>query len=287
MKPYQPSQIVPAGGALLLLLVILVGGFAIGALASFLANVLYIILVFPFLMGAIGGEFSLLSIRYGKIRNPSVALVGGLLMGLVIVVSFWLVSYLQFTNNGAAFANSAQPDFFKYIQVMAQKGVPVIHIGNVDLLNLGPVFSWIYWAFEIILIVWLSSRPGKTQAREPFCETCNHWYPKPALLGTLGSSRQKEVLNLIESGQLQKLGEELQSNPALPNVGVFLATCGADCVDGDSYLAVNRQVRSSRGGVGATGLASGLISPPQLQDLQRGIEARRALYGLEPPAPTK
>lgn len=280
MKPYQPSQIVPARGALLLLAVVLLGGIAIGALFAWLSSVLYIILVFPILMGALGGWLTAFSVRSGKIRNPRVAFIGGLLMGLVIAASYWITQYLRF-----AVVTLHQYDFIEYVQMAVMKGVPVLHAGELYLLTLGPVLTWIYSVLEILLILWLSSRPGQAQARQPFCETCRRWYPRPALLGTLGSSRTKEVLGLIEGSQFQKLGEELQSNPALPNVGVYLATCGDGCANGDAFLTASQQTRNSKGGVVSKDLLKGLISPFQLQDLRRGIEARRALYGLEPSTP--
>jgi hypothetical protein len=75
-----------------------------------------------------------------------------------------------------------------------------------------------------------------------------------------------------------KLGEELQSNPALPNIGVFMAS-GNDCPNGDALLVVRSQVRDSRGNPTAKDLARGMISATQAQELQRGIQNRRALYG--------
>jgi hypothetical protein len=72
----------------------------------------------------------------------------------------------------------------------------------------------------------------------------------------------------------------LQTNPSLPNVGVFLAQCGPDCTDGDAYLAVRSQVRGSGGKAIATDLVTGMITPAQTQDVLQGIENRKALYGL-------
>lgn len=302
MKPYQPSQIVPARGAILLPVTIIVGGAAIGALFSLISSLFYLIFLFPVLMGVIGGVLIAMAVRSGKVRNPWVALISGLLIGIMIFGSMWVVNYFQFRNAvkseivaRAPTTNPAEVEpfidetlaiatgrsgFIGYVLLTGQEGVSIGRVGSGrNALNLGPPFSWVYWGLELLIILWLAAVIGRSPAREPFCETCERWYPRPALLGTLGASRTKEVLGLIDGSQYQKLGEELQSNPALPNVGVFLATCGDDCPDGDAYLAARQQTRGSKGSAVLKVLQAGLISHSQLQDLRQGIENRKALYG--------
>jgi hypothetical protein len=287
---------------MILLVAILVGGAVIGALFSLVSSLFYLVFLFPLLMGVIGGILIAIAVRSGKVRNPLVALISGLLIGIVMYGSMWAVNYLQFRNveksvivSRAPTTNPADVDTFidqtlavktgssgfpGYVLLTGQEGVSIGRVGSGrNALNLGPTFSWVYWGLELLLILWLASTLGRSPAREPFCEACERWYPRPALLGTLGSSRTKEVLGLIDGGQYQKLGEELQSNPALPNVGVFLATCGDDCPEGDAYLAARRQTRGSNGSVVLKDLQAGLISHTQLQDLRQGIENRKALYG--------
>ena len=56
MKPYQPSLAAPPTGLLILLLAVLLGGAAIGALAALLSNLVYVIILFPIGMGWLGGK---------------------------------------------------------------------------------------------------------------------------------------------------------------------------------------------------------------------------------------
>ena len=302
MKPYKPSQIVPAGGLLLLILSAVVGGALIGGIVSLVSNLIYLILFFPAAMGLAGGVLVALAIRRGKIRNPVVGQMGGLLAGLIIYSSMWFGNYLQFQNSvrseilarspGAAVAEvdafvdqfiknqTGVSGFSGYILLVDQDGVSIGRVGRSNSVNLGPTFSWVYWGAELFIILALSVSPAGRYARQPFCEACGRWYGTPALVGTLGASRSKELQAWVEGGQFQKLGEELQTNPALPNVGVFLATCGEGCADGETYLAVRLQSRNSKGAPDFKELQSGLITPPQAQDLRRGIEARKALYGI-------
>lgn len=303
MKPYQPSLAAPAGGVLILLAAVLLGGTAVGVLVSLLSNLAYLILVFPLIMGLIGGALVAVAVRGGKIRNPGIAITAAVLIGIIIYAAMWATDYFQFRNNSnsdwlaknpsanlteadARFdidlsQSTGQSGFLGYVLYEAAQGVSIGRIGSNDqnALNLGPIFSWIYWVIELIIILWAAIRTGCKPAYEPFCEACGRWHEKPQLLGSLGASRSKEVLNLVENEQYLKLGEELQSNPALPNVAIFMTTPAVDCPDGDVYLVVRSQKRDSRGNPTAQDLVKGMISAVQSQELQRGIQNRRSLYG--------
>jgi hypothetical protein len=299
MKPYQPSLAVPAGGLVMLLLAALLGGAVIGGLVSILStNLIYVIVLFPIGMGLLGGWVIAAAVRAGKVRHPGMALAAAVLMGLVMYAAMWTTDFIQYRASTTASAQdlnpadadsyinselvkkTGQPGFVGFVLLRDQEGERFGHLPDGSYwLNLGPTFSWIYWALELALIIWMSILVGRKPAYVPFCETCQRWLDQPKLVGTLGASRSKELLGYVESGNYLKLGEELQSNPALPNLGVFVADCGADCTDGDAFLAVRRQARNSNGNVTAKDVQSGLISSAQLQELRRGIENRKALYG--------
>lgn len=298
MKPYQPSLTVPAGGLVLLLLAALLGGALIGALVSILStNLIYVIVVFPIGMGLLGGMIIAAAVRAGKVRHPGVALGAAVLMGLVIYAAMWTTDFIQYRGSEVTAANVNPVDVDRFInsELQAKTGQPGF-VGFVLLrnqmgevfgrlpdgsywINLGPTFSWIYWVIELALIIWMAVILGRKPATVPFCEACQRWLDQPKLVGTLGASRSKEVLGLVDAGNFLKLGEELQSNPALPNIGVFVADCGPDCPEGDAFLAVRRQSRNSNGNTAAKDVQSGLITAAQLQELRHGIENRKALYG--------
>jgi hypothetical protein len=302
MKPYHPSLATPVRGLFLLILAAVVGSAIFGALVSLFSNLVYLIILFPALMGAIAGGFVAAAVRGGKIRNPAVAIVGAIVAGLVIYGSMWAVDYLQFRNTVKTelvkdspktdpadieklidlglMMETGQSGFVGYVLYQDQQGVSIGRVTSSGKgVNLGPTFSWVYWGIEILIVLWLAILIGKNPASAPFCESCERWYGKDQLLGTLGASRSKELLALLDGGQFAKLGEELQSNPATPNLGVFMATCGKDCTAGEAFLAVRTQTRDSKGNLTTKDLAKGMITAFEMQDLLRGIEARKALYG--------
>ncbi len=287
MKPYQPSLAAPVKGLLILLLAVLLGGAVFGVLVSLLSNLIYVIILFPIGMGWLGGKLVAAAVRAGKIRNPGVAIGAGILIAVVMYGAMWAGDYYQFRNAQATDPSNASTQAGRlgstgFILAEDQSGAAVLELPalGTKVLNLGPVLSWAAWLVEVLLIAWLAVGIGRKPAYQPFCEACNRWHGAEQLLGTLGSKRSKEVTGFIESAQFLKLGEELQTNPSLPNVGVFLAQCGPGCAEGDAFLAVRSQVRGSGGKAIATDLLTGMISPAQTQEILRGIENRKALYGL-------
>jgi uncharacterized membrane protein YeaQ/YmgE (transglycosylase-associated protein family) len=286
----------------MLILAAVVGGAIFGALVSLIANLVYLIILFPLVMGAIAGVLVSSTVRSGKIRNPGVAIVGAVLAGFVIYGAMWATDYFQFRNtvktellkDSPKFDSSkieelidlglmmetGQSGFVGYVLYQDKQGVSIGRVTSSGKgVNLGPTFSWVYWGIELLIILWVAIVIGKKPASDPFCESCERWYGKEQFLGTLGASRSKELLALVEGGQFAKLGEELQSNPATPNLGVFMATCGKDCTAGEAFLAVRTQTRDSKGNLSTKDLVKGMITSFQMQDLRRGIEARKALYG--------
>ncbi len=278
MKPYQPSLIAPAGGLVLLLLLAVVGGALVGAVFSGVAKLVYVALLFPLFIGLLVGGLVSTGVRLGKIRHPMVAVGSAGVATLAAYAALWGGSYLQAQSGLAA----GQVGFIDYLGLVNQQGIYAVRLlnGQVELLNLGPVISAMYGVLELVLIGWLAIDAGRKAALAPFSEVCGRWFEKPALMGTLGSRRTQEVLKLIEAGQFLKLGEELQTNPALPNLGLLMTVCEQAGGSGEAYLVLCTQTRDSRGNPAQKEVVAGVIGSVQAKDLLQGIENRKALYGI-------
>src|SRR6476661_1861241 len=96
MKPYQPSNKVTSTGLKWLLLSSVIGGIAIGGLTHLISLLVYLILVFPLGMGFAGGKVMVAAIRKGKVRNPAIATLFGILTGLLMYGSLHGAGYWQF-----------------------------------------------------------------------------------------------------------------------------------------------------------------------------------------------
>ncbi len=100
MKPYQPSNKVTSTGLKWLLLSSVIGGLAIGGLTHLISlSVAYLIVVFPLAMGFTGGKVMVVAIRQGKVRNPAIATIFGILTGLLMYGSLHGAGYWQFKQS--------------------------------------------------------------------------------------------------------------------------------------------------------------------------------------------
>src|SRR4028118_1853555 len=96
MKPYQPSNKVTTTGIKWLLLSSVIGGVAIGGLTHLISLLVYLIVLFPWGMGFAGSTVMVAAIRQGKVRNPAIATLFGVLTGLLIYGSLHGAGYWQF-----------------------------------------------------------------------------------------------------------------------------------------------------------------------------------------------
>src|SRR4028119_1972114 len=97
MKPYQPSNKVTSTGLKWLLLSSVIGCLGIGALTHLISLLVgYLIVVFPLAMGLTGGKVMVAAIRQGKVRNPAIATLFGVLSGLLMYGSLQGAGYWQF-----------------------------------------------------------------------------------------------------------------------------------------------------------------------------------------------
>jgi hypothetical protein len=102
MKPYGPSNKVTSTGLKWLLLSSVIGGLAIGGLTHLISlSVGYLIVLFPFAMGLTGGKVMVAAIRQGKVRNPAIATLFGVLTGLLMYGSLHGAGYWQFKQSAS------------------------------------------------------------------------------------------------------------------------------------------------------------------------------------------
>lgn len=91
--PYRPEGGFTTFGFLLLLLASLLAGMVLGVLAGFVSRWIYLILIFPVLIGLGVGAAGYLAIRVGKVRNVTLGSMSGLLGGFFAMVSMHYLGY--------------------------------------------------------------------------------------------------------------------------------------------------------------------------------------------------
>ncbi len=233
MRSYRASNRIPLVGFLLL---IVVGGAAAVGLGlalweiSSLMNFLAIIIVL--LTGLILGGILSLVVRIGKIRNPLVAGLIGLLLGVLLYGVYQYAGYyITFRDEArAAIAENAgktpsdvvldkqldtilqgevgNTGFFGYLLLNAKLGITLTssstsNTGDVEITGAG---VWIYSGLEMLLVVGFAIFGAARAARQPFDEEASEWYGKPTYFASASTKSRKALVSALKDGDFQTVG---------------------------------------------------------------------------------
>ncbi len=229
-QPYVPDGGFSAVGLLVLLIGLGAAGIAMGALAYFVSQWFYLILLFPFVIGMVIGGVGMVLVKAGKVRAPWLAGIAGLLAGILAMLTAHFLEYRHFmdemnNNRGMAQLNLlvapkeekenirrmiAVKSFPDFIDAQAHAGVSIKRAaGNDKGMNLGYIGSYIYWLVEMAIVAGVVFAMTKKPAREPFCTASNEWktercgdnFAVPQELGV------DAVVSAVREGAVGKLAE--------------------------------------------------------------------------------
>jgi hypothetical protein len=227
----------------------------LGFLASFVGQWIYLILVFPFVIGLALGGIGALGIRVGKVRHPWLAGGAGFLAGVLAMTMMHYFDYLRFDRQFPADKRAALravlgqrqvqlaglggnagrmqlliqavqvQDFPSYLDFEARQGVTISHgAGHKDKggMNLGYIGTYIYWLVETLIVACVAFSMMRSQASEPFCTTCQNWKQKRAI-GTLGTPAGP-VVEAVREGDVNALWEH-EPKPHGGPLAVYVSSC--------------------------------------------------------------
>lgn len=235
------------------------GGIVAGLTFGMIGSFIYLIFVFPVIMGSIGGYIITKSVKYTKTRNAYFVTVASVLTVIVLYVAFHYMRYIGF---GAITALQAFGDFsdksleagkivaeyalkketghsgfIGYMLYKAQQGVSIGRIFSSRRLNLGPIFTWVYWSVEIGVIGFITIATGKQILKKPFCEYCNSWYTGKKHIGGISINKETEILNSIKQKDFTDIGAILEENSESPSLEFYLQSCKS-CDKSNSSLSI-------------------------------------------------
>ncbi len=238
----------------------LVMGFAFGIVCSFV----YLVIVFPILIGFLGGYIITENAKYMKTRNVSLIISTSVLtavvlfaaifytrfMGVQVITSLKTFGGLSDKNlmaakvlvNYALEKDTGYPGFVGYVLFKAKQGVSIGRVFRSDSLNLGPVFTWLYWLAELGAITYITIFKGKEIASKQFCEFCNSWYAGKKHIGGVPAAKAAEIVNLIKQNDYVGVGKALEENPEMPSAEFYLQSC-TSCDKNISFLSVTKVSR--------------------------------------------
>ncbi len=164
----------------------------------------------------VGIAISHLAVKIGKVRNSTLALVFGLLGGLIALYFSWAIWVDLVFNIGESYGNSRigittsnieflqvfglilQPDtLFSFISEINKTGTWGIRGSAVS----GTILT-IIWVIEFLIVLILSIIFPYIKAKTPFCEEDNKWFNEEDLPAFNFIKNPKEmVVNLENSNQ--------------------------------------------------------------------------------------
>jgi hypothetical protein len=293
MKPYKASNKVPSGGWTWLTSSAVLGGLAIGGLTHVISLFVYLIVLFPAGMGLAGGAAMAIAVKRGKVRNPAIAGLFGMLTGAILYGTMFGAGYLQFKQEAAAEitkaagqVEGAQVDqfvddylqektgatgFWGYVKSTAKDGISIGRVGSKGA-NLGEVGTWIYWIIEFSIIDLIIIAAAYSTAKDPFCEPCNEWYEGEEWMGTVTRDSSQTFLNLLQDNQFRKAGALINPLQTVytPSLQVHLQRCSS-CSMSDLVMDIKDYSLGDKGDVESTQKAQGMVSLSQYNQLQAAI----------------
>ncbi|HYF61548.1 MAG TPA: hypothetical protein VD886_01965 [Herpetosiphonaceae bacterium] len=291
IQTYKPSNRVSLIGLIGLALTVLSGGVALGIGAGYISRYVWVILLFPLIVGGVAGGMLAFMIKRLHLRNPGVALFAGLLMGTLCFGAFHSIEYMEFRSEMVAAVIKEDPasepaqiesfiDFslqeetgssgiIGYFKLMAREGISLrIGKGNAKLALHGTL-AWIYWAIEFLIFIAFPALVALNGADEPYCEQCRRWYGEEAYLGSVQLANTENFLALLQSGASGGAATLLGgASIELPRASVYLRSCRQPGLHA-SHLSVTKQSLSGKGETYSEPLLSGLISPQIASELRR------------------
>lgn len=259
----------------------LVGGYCIGLGFGIAGTFFYLIFIFPIVIGLLGGSLITDVAKYTKTRNLSLILTTCILTAIVLYGSMFYTRFigLQITTSLQAFGGVSNENlkdakvfvdyaleketgysgFVGYVLYKANQGVSIGKVFRSNALNLGPIFTWLYWLIELGVITFIMFHKSKGISTKLLCESCNSWYAEKRHIGGIPAAKEIDVLNLIKLKDYSNVGQALEENADVPSTEFYLQSCPV-CDKSNSLLSATK-VRSQNGRLTFADILSTTLTP--------------------------
>jgi len=247
-----------------------VGGLSFGLMVGLISQAIYLLFIFPALIGVGAGALLAQSVRRWSFARPALALLAGLLMGLVTYATMRYIGYLFFhsslrdqiaqqfgvTDLGEQgriidelmVARTGMPGFPGYLIFRAMHGTSYGSPFGGQVTTLSPVFTVLLWLFEAAMITVVPAWLAYGAARQPLCARCGLWYCGDHL-GSVPEQRAALFLDLVRTDNFRAAGAELlQDYRSTPSLEVYAQHCPV-CTLSPVILTVSRATENARGGL--------------------------------------
>jgi len=300
MKPYKPSNIATVNGIQLLLLSSILGAILGGAVLGFISQFVYLIVLFPVVLGGAVGTASTIGVKLGKVRNPLIAGAVALLAG---IISYGSLNYIQYLDSRQSFARdivNINPEneqnsekmfdeflqqevnnsgFIGYVQFSAKQGIQITRSGRSGGFKLDQTFTLVYWLIELAIIESLAVWLAVSAAQEPFCEEAQDWYGEENFLANAELKDQDQLIKALNSDNYAHAATMLNFLIGLDEPRLDLAVKLSPDPNQDCYLILKKITFNAKKQMSTDRLLEGLITAKQQTELVEFVDTRE--IGIE------
>ncbi len=305
MREYRPSNRVPLVGLLIMITAAVVGGLGAGVITYFVSRELYLILLFPILLGLLCGWIAALAVQIGRVRAPLVAGMFGVLMALILYGTYRYADYYwgfrgdqkgqiediygqkinddqyQQFEDMALEEEVGATGFVGYTKLTAREGITITRAprSTGSGLTLKGVILYIYWVSEIGLMAYIAAAGPYRRARRPFSEQTGEWYGEAQRVGTIPAGSVSAFVERMQQGRLAEAGAVIGPESGTPS-HTAAAIYRSSAPDDDLVLAVQKVI-PRRSTVDTKDEHRWIVTPAEWAIFQSGIPAAPAVTNVE------
>ncbi len=297
MQKYRASGRMSFGGFILLLVLAIISGAALGGIMFAIDHYLhfYLVLMFPMFAGAIAGGLLTRGVYSAKVRSPIVAGIVGLLCGVLMYGVYHAASYYvgfrtemrnlyieqvgetptdaQFDQELDALLKDEVGDtgIVGYFKFIAKQGLSITSTSpssSSSPMELKDNIVYGYWVVEILLAGLFAAFIAGKAAGEPFNEDTEEWYGPAVLFATATAKSRKDLVNALKDGNFQQAGMLLtQENIKSPRIDVNIRRSKDGGSSQDTYIQLAYRQRNNR----ASTIKTGMVSASEFESIKRGM----------------
>lgn len=272
MKSYKPSGACSLPSFFLISMATFGAAILTGILAHLIGNLIYLIILFPLLMGAAVGKVFAISTKKWKCRNMAIAITIVISGGLLSYVTMHFADYVAFTvstldvlkqevsEDGTPYTaeeaaelvdaflmeEGGSASFIGFMRYSAKEGVSIGKVGR-DGGNIGEAGTWFYWTAELGLILFIVVTTGMVQMKIPFCESCENWYDDEHL-GTSDSMSSDDIIRSLDEENYENLKKSMVPTDSYPLLKIVGSRC-RNCDKSDPVVKLVTVTVNSKGAV--------------------------------------
>lgn len=199
----------------------LVGGLLFGALTYLVFSYLWLIVLFPIIIGFLVGFVYAWIIRVFRVRSIIAVVLAGVATSVLIYLTSFYLQYRDFQTLPGA----EDVSFWSFMQLNASSGFTIGKFGG-DGIPVNGIFFWLYTLAEIGVTGFIIVTAGAEMSEQPFCEQCKNWYQSGQLIGSVALEQIPEFDRAIQKADYQQASALIQAEYSGPErLDVYLARC--------------------------------------------------------------